>query len=506
MAPTSAADPQLRQILAGRGYLRLLLLAALLGVPVAFVSFFFVSAQLALQDFMWEDWPEDLGFDRPPWWWPLPWLLLAGLILAPVVTRMPGGGGHVPAHGLGGPPVGPKALPGVVVAALLTLPLGVVLGPEAPLMALGSGLALLAAQLTRKPLDAMHGAVIATAGQTAAISTILGGPLVAAVLIIEAAGLGGTGMVVVLLPSLLASGAGALVFTGFGDWTGLSTGDLALPTAPPRFTPDAADFLWGIPAAALIAALIAAGMALGRRTERWIRPRTGPRTVLCAVAVGVCVAAYALLTGRNPAEAALSGQVTLGALAADPHAWPVAALCALILFKGLAWGLSLGGLRGGPIFPSILVGAAAGVVCSGLPGLGTTPGMALGIAAAAAAVTGLPLTSSVLTVLLLGQGAYHQTPLVVFAAVVASVVTRLLRRPKATAEGSQPGAGAAAGNGPASAHDSGSGSDPGSVSGSGSASYPGSASGSAPGSGAGSGSGSGTPPESGPRAGRDPAP
>ncbi|MFJ2823334.1 chloride channel protein [Streptomyces toxytricini] len=481
MAPTSAADPQLRQILAGRGYRRLLLLAALLGVPVALVSFFFVSAQLALQNLVWEDWPEDLGFDRAPWWWPLPWLLLAGLILAPVVTRMPGGGGHVPAHGLGGPPVGPKALPGVVVAALLTLPLGVVLGPEAPLMALGSGLALLAAQLSRKPLDAMNGAVIATAGQTAAISTILGGPLVAAVLVIEAAGLGGTGMVVVLLPSLLASGAGALVFTGFGDWTGLSTGDLALPTAPPRFTPDAADFLWGIPAAALIAALVAAGMALGRRTEKWIRPQTGLRTVLCAVGVGVCLAVYALVTGRDPAEAALSGQITLGTLAADPHAWPIAALCALILFKGLAWGLSLGGLRGGPIFPSILVGAAAGVVCSGLPGLGTTPGLALGIAAAAAAVTGLPLTSSVLTVLLLGQGAYHQTPLVVFAAVVASIVTRLLRRPQGPAEGAAPGAAAAAGDGPAA--------DPGS----------GSAAGARP--------GGGPRPESGPPGpGRDPAP
>ncbi|MFE5207034.1 chloride channel protein [Streptomyces sp. NPDC056600] len=434
-APPAAgtAETALRQTLLSRGYLRLLLLSALLGVPVALACFFFVALQHELQHWVWTSLPEALGHPAPPWWWPLPALLLAGLIVAPVVTRLPGRGGHLPVNGLGGPPVGPAALPGVVLAALLTLPLGVVLGPEAPLMAVGSGLALLALRLRKGTDDPQAAAVVANTGSTAAISTILGGPVVAAVLVVEAAGVGGARLVALLLPCLTASATGALVFTGFGSWTGLSIGALTLPSsALPRVGPDAGDFLWGLPLAALIAVVITLARRLGRRAAAWNGSAHGApaawRVVACAVAVGVCVAAYALVTGRSPAEAALSGQATLAQLAGRPHAWPVAALLALVLFKGLAWGISLGSLRGGPIFPSVLLGASAGIACSGLPGLGITPALALGIAAAATAVTGLPLTSSVLAVLLLGRAAYDQTPLIVLAAVVSVVVTQALGR------------------------------------------------------------------------------
>ncbi|OKJ21632.1 hypothetical protein AMK21_09285 [Streptomyces sp. CB00316] len=50
------------------------------------------------------------------------------------------------------------------------------------------------------------------------------------------AGVGGPRLFVVMLPALLSSGVGAVVFTGFGRWTGLETGSLSVsfPTAPPR--------------------------------------------------------------------------------------------------------------------------------------------------------------------------------------------------------------------------------------------------------------------------------
>ncbi|MET9749683.1 chloride channel protein [Streptomyces ardesiacus] len=421
------AEQSLRQTLLSPGYRRLLLLCVLLGVPVSLACFFFVGFQHELQHWVWTSLPEAVGYDTPPWWWPLPALVLAGLVLAPIVTRMPGGGGHLPVDGLGGAPVGPRALPGAVLAALATLPLGVVLGPEAPLMAVGSGLALLAVR-RRTGVDQRASAILATAGSTAAISTILGGPIAAAVLLIEGAGLAGTQLVALLLPCLLASATGALVFTGFGQWTGLKIGALSLPDLPPQAGPDAGDFLWGLPTAALIAVLVTLARALGRRTVTWTRHRTAARTVACATAVGVCVAAYALITGRNPAEAALSGQATLAQLAADPHAWSVGALVTLVACKGLAWGIALGSLRGGPIFPSVLLGAATALACSGLPGFGTTPALALGISAAAAAVTGLPLGSAVLAVLLMGRDAHDQMPLIVMASVVSFVVAQLVRR------------------------------------------------------------------------------
>ncbi|MEV6107217.1 chloride channel protein [Streptomyces sp. NPDC051940] len=428
-APAEARpSPTLRELLLNRGYLRLLLFSLLLGVPIALACFFFVSLQHSLQHWVWESLPEAAGFDRAPWWWPLPALLLAGLIMAPIVTRMPGSGGHVPVFGLGGPPVGPDALPGVVLAALATLPLGVVLGPEAPLMAVGSGLALLALRTLRAEPEPRAGAVLATAGSTAAISTILGGPVAAAVMVIEAAGLGSAQLVALVLPCLAASAAGALVFTGFGEWTGLSIGALQLPEVPPNVNPDAGDFLWGLPVAVLIAVVVSACRTLGHRTVAWTKQQTAVRTVLCAVAVGGCLTAYALLTDRSPEEAALSGQTMLGKLAADPHAWSVAALVALVACKGLAWGICLGSLRGGPIFPAVLIGAAAAIACSGLPGFGATPALAVGMTAATATVTGLPLTSAVLSVLLTGPDAYNQMPLIVISSVIATLTTQFVQR------------------------------------------------------------------------------
>ncbi|MFJ3930980.1 chloride channel protein [Streptomyces sp. NPDC090029] len=419
----------LREMLHNRGYARLLVASAVIGVPIALACFFFVSAQHQLQHWVWETLPKKAGYDQAPWWWPLPALLLAGLILAPIVTRMPGRGGHVPVHGLGGPVLGPRALPGVVLAAVATLPLGVVLGPEAPLMAVGSGLALLVLRPAQREAEPQAAMVLGTAGSTAAISTILGGPVVAAVLMLEAAGLAAPRIVILLLPCLLASGVGALVFTGFGNWTGLSIGALSLPEVPPPASPDAGDFLWGVPLAVVLAFVVTSMHRVGRVTAAWTGRRTALRTVLCAAAVGVLLAAYALLTGRTPTEAALSGQAGLAELAAHPHSWSVGALLVLMLCKGLAWGVCLGSLRGGPIFPAVLIGAAGGVAVSGLPGLGTTPALAVGLVTAAAAITRLPVTSAVLAMLLLGPDAQQQMPLITVCAVVGFVTAELLERP-----------------------------------------------------------------------------
>ncbi|MFE7193501.1 chloride channel protein [Kitasatospora sp. NPDC057541] len=445
-APAGATGPAevpapaaLREVLLTKGYLGLLLISALVGVPVSLAAFWFVGLEHQLQHWIWESLPDALGHDRAPWWWPLPALLLAGLLIVPVITRLPGRGGHVPVDGLGGPPSPPKAVPGVVLAALVGLPLGVVLGPEAPLMAMGGGLALLAVRPARRTARPQLVPVLGAAGSTAAISTIFGSPLVAAVMMIEAAGLGGPRLLLLIMPCLLASGVGALVFTGFGHWTGLSIGALSLPSVPHSGVPDPGDFLWGVPVAGAVTVVCVVAQTLGRRVkvftigdpERAAAPptarRTGARTVLCAVAVGACISAYALLTGHSPQEAALSGQATLGTLAADPAAWSVFALLMLTLCKAAAWGVALGSLRGGPIFPAVLIGAALGLACAPLPGFGTAPGLAVGLAAASTAVTRLPVTSTVLATALLGSQASNLLPLLLVTAVTAFVVGELVR-------------------------------------------------------------------------------
>ncbi|OKJ17012.1 chloride channel protein [Kitasatospora sp. CB01950] len=439
--PDSA--PGIRALLRSPGYGRLLLVSALVGVPVSLAAFGFVGLEHELQHWVWESAPEALGYGRAPWWWPLPALALAGLLLAPIVTRMPGRGGHVPVHGMGGPPTLPVEVPSVVLAALAALPLGAVLGPEAPLMAVGSGLALLTVGRARRAASPRLAPMLGAAGSTAAISTIFGSPLVAAVMMIEAAGLGGPQLTLLLLPCLLSSGVGALVFTGFGHWTGLTIGALTLPSVPKASLPDAADFLWGVPLAVVIAVVIVAGQTLGHRFAAFTAQRTAARTVICAVLVGLCVAGYAVVTGRSPEEAALSGQATLGQLAADPQAWPVGALVALVVFKGLGWGVALGSLRGGPIFPAVLLGAALGVAVGGLPGLGVAAGLAAGLAASSAAVTRLPVTSTVLASSLLGDQAADSMPLVIVCAVVAFLTATFVHRVAAEApEGRAGGSGA----------------------------------------------------------------
>ena len=65
----------------------------------------------------------------------------------------------IPWPSSGAPP--PADLPGIAAAALVTLSLGAVLGPEAPLIALGAGLGGLAMRLARRDAPAQATAVVA---------------------------------------------------------------------------------------------------------------------------------------------------------------------------------------------------------------------------------------------------------------------------------------------------------------------------------------------------------
>ena len=174
----------------------------------------------------------------------------------------------------------------------------------------------------------------------------------------------------------------------------------------------------------------------GRLTARFVAQRTVARTTLCALAAGVCSAVYALTTGRSPANVASSGQQTLSELAANPHLWGVGALIAVVLCTSVAYALCLGSLRGGPVFPSLFLGAAVGVLLAPLPGLGVVPAMAAGMAAATTSALRLPVSSIVLVVLVLGSVA--MTPVVILAAVVAFVTTQLLPSGSAGAPAAAP--------------------------------------------------------------------
>ncbi|WP_181012126.1 chloride channel protein, partial [Streptomyces sp. SM5] len=279
----------------------------------------------------------------------------------------------------------------------------------------------------------------AAAGSFAAVSALLGSPLLGAFLLMEASGVAGTMLSLVLVPGLLASGVGALIFTGLGSWTGLGTYSLALPHVPHATQPTVAEFGWAV-VLGVAAAAVGTGIRwLSLRVQGWVE-RAGRRrtaaTVAAALAVGVLALAYAWGTGRDASQVLYSGQNALGPLIAQSAGYSVPVLLALVLCKALAYCASLGALRGGPIFPAMFVGATGGLALSHLPGLTVTAGFAMGIGAMSAAMLRLPMTSVLLATLLLGREGVTVMPLVIVAVVVSYVLVlrpwgRSVRAPEA---------------------------------------------------------------------------
>jgi H+/Cl- antiporter ClcA len=431
-----SSDPA--ALLRSRRYVGLLILAAILGVPISAAAYGFLALVSGLQEWLFTDLPGALGFDGTPLWWPLPLLALAGVLVGLTIRYLPGRGGHSPADGFkaGGVP-SPIELPGIAIAALATLSLGAVLGPEAPLIALGAGLAGSAVRLARRDVPAQATAVVAAAGSFAAISTLLGSPLLGAFLLMEASGLGGPTLGLVLVPGLVAAGVGSLIFIGLDAWTGLGTYSLALPDVPPFAQPDLAQFGW-----ALVIGLVAAVVGTGiRRLALALRPHVERRlllaTPLVGLAVGTLAIVYAQASGHNFSEVLFSGQNALGPLISNSASYSAGALVLLVACKGLAYGASLAGFRGGPVFPAMFLGAAGGIALSHLPGLPLVPGVAMGIGAMSVVLLRLPLTSVLLATLLLAEDGLAVMPLVIVAVAVAYVASARLT-PPATATPAAP--------------------------------------------------------------------
>ena len=102
------------------------------------------------------------------------------------------------------------------------------------------------------------------------------------------------------------------------------------------------------------------------------------------------------------------------------------------MFKGLAYGLSLGSYRGGPTFPALFLGAAAGIMCSHLPGFPLPAAVPVGMGTAIVAVLRLPLSAVVLATLLTSHAGPKVEPLIIVGVVVAYVVTLVMARPPAS--------------------------------------------------------------------------
>jgi H+/Cl- antiporter ClcA len=426
-APPNTPTPDPAQLLRSRSYVVILVFGVLLGVPVAAVAYFFLKEVAVVQQWVFSTLPGELGFSDEPVWWPLLPLTVSGLLVALSLRHLPGTGGHKPAEGFkASGPVDPRDLPGIIIAAFATLSLGVVLGPEAPLIAIGSGLGVLAIHLLKRDAPQTAVMVIGATGSFAAVSTLLGSPIVGAFLLMEAGGIGGPMMGVVLVPGLLAAGIGTLIFVGLDNWTGYGTFSLAIPNIPAFTSPTLAEFLWAI-GIGLLAAVVGTTI---RRGALILQPIVERRMVLImpvvGLGIGVMAVIFAEFTTHPSSEVLFSGQNALPGLVEGAAGWSVGALVLLAVCKGVAYALALSSYRGGPTFPGMFIGAVGGIALSHLPGLPMIAGAAMGVGAMTTVMLGLPLTSVLLAAIFFSADGLALSPLIIVATVVAYVAAARL--------------------------------------------------------------------------------
>src|SRR5437588_3104376 len=371
--PPELSSEQADVTIASRSFVVLLVVVAVIGVVVSLAAWCFLEGIYQLQQELYTHLPHALGYSHgPPKWWSLPVLAIGALIVALAITRLPGDGGHIPARGLsaaGG--TSPKTLPGVILAGLATIGCGLVLGPEAPLIALGGGLAGAMIALARRDTPPQALMVVVAAGSFAALSFIFSSPVIAAVILIEATAIGGPRLRVVLVPGLLAAGIGTLVSVGMGSFTGLSSTHYALGPLPLTTAAHLklGEFGWTIALAVAVAVVTSFVMRGGLFTHRFVSRR---QMLVLLPAIGLIIGglaiAFSQITGKSVGEVLFSGQTQLPGLVSQAGSWSLAALTWLLVFKGLAYTLSLGSYRGGPTFPALFLGAAAGIMASHLAG------------------------------------------------------------------------------------------------------------------------------------------
>ena len=213
MTGDSPSTPDPISVIRSRRFLVLLVLAGIVGVVASLAAWCVLELINEVEDGVYSDLPDALGFDSRPVWWPLPVLAIAGLIVAFAIAKLPGRGGHVPAKGLNPSPTAPIELPGVIVAAAPAS----ASGPSS-----GRGAAHRARRRPGLPRHSHDSQGCPPAGAIAGrrVWDVRRGlvpvrlPLIAAVLLIEATGLGGPRRTLILIPGLLASGIGTLVSIG----------------------------------------------------------------------------------------------------------------------------------------------------------------------------------------------------------------------------------------------------------------------------------------------------
>lgn len=403
---------------------RLIALAVVLGVLGATAASVFLEVVALGQDYLFTSLPKQLGLnDLPAWFAVLLLLIGAGVVI--LARRLPGSTGPGPLTGFHFDlPV--AFAPSVLLAALGTLIFGFVLGPEAPLIVLGSMIGALA--MRGRASDQVRAGQLL--GGAAAIGAVFGNPFITGFMLLEFAAFGL--MPAAVIPAVLvALGSGYAIQVGVLGFAGLGTHSLAVPGLPTYDTIAVGDL-----AAGFVVAMVAGAIAIGVRSAALIIDRRAESRRSLALVGAALVTALALivaqLAGASPVMVLFSGNNGMAGLVAQTS---LTLVLVVLVTKGIAYAAALGaGLRGGPIFPATFLGVAVAIGASlVLDGVPATPLVAAGIAATAAGITRLPATSAILGAILVGGSGAAVAPFAILGAIVGLLLRQAADRKAAPA-------------------------------------------------------------------------
>ena len=415
--------------------LGLVLFGAAIGIPAALAAIAFFTAVHYLERLLWHDLPSALGEAAPPWYLVVLLPVVGAAIVAAARLALPGDGGRSPLAGMAHGPTPVRFVPGVVLAALGTLGFGLVLGPEAPVMAVGSAVGLMMISIRR--MDTRDEGVLSMAGMFSAISTLFGGPLVAGVMLTEGGLAFGSALIPALVPGFVAAAVGYLVFLGVGPYTGAPAPGLQVPDLPPYIGTSVVDLVLAVVVGIATAVTIVAINRLAKRLAAMLEHGLPDRRVGIVVpllagglAVG-SIAQLATVVGVAPEDVLFSGQASIPAVVSEPS---LIGLVVLLIAKAIGYVVSLAsGFRGGPIFPAVFLGVGIAAFAVQLFGLSPTAAIAVGCAAGMAAQTRLVVTSMLFAALLVGSPGFDAIAAAVFATVSSYLTIQALDPPPSPA-------------------------------------------------------------------------
>lgn len=307
------------------------------------------------KDVLWNDLPDALGIGGYSSLWIIVMLTATGIAVGLVVWKVPGHAGPDPASGgLGGAPLAPGVVPGLLLAATLALAGGVSLGPENPIITANIALTY---WLGRKAAPSVPAAAWVALASAATIGALFGTPVAAALAISEAlAGQPGPGSLWDrLFAPLVAAGAGSMTAELLSE----PTFDVGLP---PLTDPGWGDLLAALTIASAAAVFGLASCYLFPYLHAAFGRLRHPMLMLPlgGLVLGLLGALGGQLTLFKGLEQVKELTTSIGSSSSGELAkLAVVKLLALLVAASC-------GFRGGRIFPAVFIGTAFGLFAQAL--------------------------------------------------------------------------------------------------------------------------------------------